>query len=260
MTQTDLFNLSGKAAIVLGAGQGMGEATAMLLAEVGVRVAIIDLESARAIGVRDSITRRGGHAVAIEADVLDDSSLAEAYREAQEQLGGLDIMVAIVGEAIFKSALNLTGADWDRDYRLNIRYLFLAAQHFARMLIARKTSGVITCMSSMSGVRSGGGHAAYGAMKAGIVNLARTLAVEWADHGIRVNTVTPGTIITPKFPNSPEVAEYIRHSLIPMRRSGSVHDIAKAVLFLSSDMAAYTTGHNLLVDGGWDAANLFRQQ
>jgi NAD(P)-dependent dehydrogenase (short-subunit alcohol dehydrogenase family) len=156
--------------------------------------------------------------------------------------------------------LNLTAADWDKDYRLNIRYLFLAAQLFARSAIARGVPGAITCLSSMSGVRSGAGHAAYGAMKAGIVNLASTLAVEWADHGIRVNAVTPGTIITPKFPDSPEAAAYLRASLVPMRRSGSVNDIARAILFLSSEMAAYTTGHNLMVDGGWNAANLFRHQ
>jgi NAD(P)-dependent dehydrogenase (short-subunit alcohol dehydrogenase family) len=260
MAFPDLFQLSGKSAMVLGGGQGMGEATALLFADVGVHVAVVDSDALRATRVADAIGARGGRAIAIQADVLEESSLAAAFTEAETRLERLDLMVGIVGEAIFKSALNLTAADWDRDYRLNIRYLFLAAQLFARSAIARGVPGVITCLSSMSGVRSGAGHAAYAAMKAGIVNLTSTLAVEWADHGIRVNAVTPGTIITPKFPDSPEAAAFLRASLVPMRRSGSVEDIARAILFLSSDMAAYTTGHNLMVDGGWNAANLFRAQ
>jgi 2-deoxy-D-gluconate 3-dehydrogenase len=160
--------------------------------------------------------------------------------------------------ATFKPALDLTMQDWDDDQRRNLRYVFLAAQTFARHARVRSRPGVITCISSMSGVRSAAGHAAYGAAKDALLNMVRTLAVEWAPYAIRINAVTPGSIATPNFPDSEQTREIMRNSLVPMGRSGTIDELCRPILFLCSDMASYVTGHNLWVDGGWGAANLFR--
>jgi NAD(P)-dependent dehydrogenase (short-subunit alcohol dehydrogenase family) len=250
----DLFKLGAKRALVLGGGQGIGAGISLLLAQAGARVAIADLEIERAASVA---TAAGDGAIALQGDVLDDVQLVQLVDQAESQLAGLDILVCIVGMATFKPAVELTAEDWDLDQRRNLRYVFLAAQAFAKRAIAHKRPGVIACLSSMSGVRSGSGHAAYGAAKYAIVNLVRTLAVEWARHDIRINVITPGSIATPNFPDSAESRDILAKSLVPMGRSGTIDEISKPLLVLCSDMARYITGHNLYVDGGWGAANLF---
>jgi len=254
----DLLGIRNKSALVLGGGQGMGEGIALLLAEGGVRVALVDLELGRAEAVAARARTAGVEAFALQADVCDDDQLTAAMATAETALGGLDILISIVGMATFKPALELSLAEWDRDQRRNLRYVFLAVQTFARCARAREAPGVITCVSSMSGVRSAAGHAAYGAAKCALLNLVRTLAVEWAPHRIRINAVTPGSISTPNFPDTPQVREIMSNSLVPMRRSGTIAEVCRPILFLCSDMAAYITGHSLPVDGGWSAANLFR--
>jgi len=253
----DLLGLAGKKALVLGGGQGMGEGIALLFARSGVDVAVVDRELKRAEAVAGRVREAGTHAVSLAADVRDDDALVAVVKEAEAALKGLDILVTVVGMATFKPALELTMRDWDEDQRRSLRYVFLAAQTFARCARSRGTPGVVTCISSMSGVRSAAGHAAYGAAKYGLINLVRTLAVEWAPHGIRINAVSPGSISTPNFPDSAETREIMRKSLVPMKRNGTIDEICRPMLFLCSDMASYVTGHNLLVDGGWGAANLF---
>jgi NAD(P)-dependent dehydrogenase (short-subunit alcohol dehydrogenase family) len=254
----ELLGLTGKKALVLGAGQGIGEGIALLFARAGVSVALVDREIARADAVATRVRASGVAACSLRADVTDDGELVSAINSADAVLDGVDILVTVVGMATFKSALELTMEDWDLDQRRNLRYVFLAARSFVECARARGNGGVITCISSMSGVRSAAGHAAYGAAKDGLVNLVRTLAVEWAPHRIRINAVTPGSIATPNFPDSPESREILRTSLVPMGRSGTIDEITRPLLFLSSDLATYIPGHNLWVDGGWGAANLFR--
>jgi NAD(P)-dependent dehydrogenase (short-subunit alcohol dehydrogenase family) len=257
MPDEKLLGLDGKKALVLGAGQGIGEGMALLFARTGVSLALVDREPERAQAVADRARALGVAALPLRADVTDDAALAATIREADQQLGGLDILVTVVGMATFRPALDLTMAEWDLDQRRNIRYVFLAARTFAECARARGIPAVITCISSMSGVRSAAGHAAYGAAKDGLANLVRTLAIEWAPYGIRINAVTPGSIATPNFPDSAESRETMRNSLVPMRRSGTIEELTGPMLFLSSNLASYVTGHNLWVDGGWGAANLF---
>jgi len=258
MLQDDLLGLSNRKALVLGAGQGIGEGITLLLARTGVHVALVDQEAERATAVAESARAHGVTATVIAADVRDDEQLVRAIGEADQALGGLDILVTVVGMATFKPALDLTMQDWDDDQRRNLRYVFLAAQTFARHARLRSRPGVITCISSMSGVRSAAGHAAYGAAKDALLNTVRTLAVEWAPYAIRINAVTPGSIATPNFPDSEQTRKIMRNSLVPMGRSGTIDELCRPILFLCSDMASYVTGHNLWVDGGWGAANLFR--
>jgi NAD(P)-dependent dehydrogenase (short-subunit alcohol dehydrogenase family) len=172
-------------------------------------------------------------------------------------MGRLDRMVTIVGLGVFKSALEFTLEDWQLDHDRNLRHVFFIAQQFARTVIADGVPGGIVCIASMAGVRAANGNVGYGAAKAGVVNLVKTMAVEWADYGIRANVVVPGSIVTPRFPASPGESQAMGH-IVPLKRRGTVDEIARAVLFLASDLSTYTTGHGLAVEGGWLAATGYR--
>jgi NAD(P)-dependent dehydrogenase (short-subunit alcohol dehydrogenase family) len=253
----DLFGLEGKAALVIGGGQGMGESTARLLARAGCDVVIVDVERDRAERVAAVVREMGRKGVAIGANVLDDHEAEQAVGEAEMALGGLDVMVSIVGQALFTPLVDMTPEQWDSDQRRNMRYFFVAARLVAKSMIRRAVPGAMVCIASTDGIQGAPFHASYGAAKAGLIHLAKSMAVEWATHGIRVNVVAPGSITTPRLPETPEFRAVVKASLIPMERSGTTDEIGKAVLFLASDMASYTTGHTLLVDGGWTSANLF---
>jgi NAD(P)-dependent dehydrogenase (short-subunit alcohol dehydrogenase family) len=257
MAALDLFGLEGKKALVIGGGQGMGESSARLLAQAGCDVAVVDVEADRADRVAEVVRGTGRKGFSIVADVLDDAGAAHAVAEAERLLGGLDVMVSIVGQALFTSIVDMSPEDWDKDHRRNLRYFFIAARLVAKSMIARGTGGAMVCIASTDGIQSAPFHASYGAAKAGLIQLTQTMATEWAEHGIRVNAVAPGSIATPRLPDTQAHRDAMKASLVPMERSGSTDDIGKAVLFLASDMSAYTTGHTLLVDGGWMAANLF---
>jgi NAD(P)-dependent dehydrogenase (short-subunit alcohol dehydrogenase family) len=151
----------------------------------------------------------------------------------------------------------MTPETWDLDHRRNLRYFFFVAQAAANAMIKSGRCGAITAVASVSGIQSAPNHGSYGAAKAGLMNLVRTMGVELAPHSIRVNAVAPGTIKTPRLQADPEhakaFAERISNSLLPARRQGEPQDIADAILFMSSDLATYVTGQTLAVDGGWTA-------
>jgi NAD(P)-dependent dehydrogenase (short-subunit alcohol dehydrogenase family) len=166
-------------------------------------------------------------------------------------------MATIVGQAGWRPVLEMTPDDWDLDHRRNLRYFFFFAQAAARQMAAAGRGGAITAVASVSGIQSAPNHASYGAAKAGLISLVKTMGVELAPQGVRVNAVAPGTIATPRTESNVEQSkamdERIRNSLVPMRRRGEPKNIADAILFLSSDMATYVTGQTLAVDGGWTA-------
>ncbi|HTJ65643.1 MAG TPA: SDR family NAD(P)-dependent oxidoreductase [Alphaproteobacteria bacterium] len=257
MAALDLFGLEGKKALVVGGGQGMGESSARLLAQAGCDVAIVDVLGERAERVAGVVRDIGRKSVAIEADVLTDGGAVHAVAEAEKQLGGIDVLVTIVGQALFTPLVDLSPEDWDFDQRRNLRYFFVVGREVARSMIARGTGGSMVCIASTDGMQGAPFHAAYGAAKAGLIQLVKSMAVEWAEKGIRVNSVAPGSISTPRLPDTEGHRAAMKASLVPMEKSGTTDDIGKAVLFLASDMSAYTTGHTLMVDGGWMAANLF---
>jgi len=252
----DLFGMQGKAALVIGGGQGIGEANACLLAEVGCDVAIADLDGDRARAVAQKVQSVGRRAAIAIGDVLDPTGVQAIVEKAWDDLGRLDVLVCVVGRALFKPAIELTAEDWDLDQSRNLRYAFLAAQAFARRLIETGRPGTIVFTGSVSGLQASTGHAAYGAAKAALYNLVKSLAVEWAPHGIRVNCVAPGGIATPRYPLTPERAASSKAGPVPLKRLGTADEIAKGALFLSSDLSTFVTGQTLSVDGGWSAANL----
>ena len=233
----------------------MGESTAKLLAHVGCRVAIADIDQERAERVATAVAELGQPSTAIVGDVLDDAQAEDIVGRAERDLGGLDALVTTVGQASFKSILDMTAEEWDWDHRKNLRHFFLTARAVARSLIARNRPGSMVCITSVDGLQSAPYRAAYGAAKAGMVNLVHTMAVEWTPHNIRVNAIAPGSINTQRMPATPERMKRAQN-LLPIHRLGTTDEIGKAALFLLSDMASYITGHTLLVDGGWMSAHL----
>jgi NAD(P)-dependent dehydrogenase (short-subunit alcohol dehydrogenase family) len=254
---TDFFALTGKKALIIGGGQGMGESSALFLARAGCDVALVDLVAERADAVGEKIAALGRHAITIVGNVLDDAQIPGIVAEAEAKLGGLDVLVSIVGAAAWGSLLDTTAAVFDQQMQLNLRYFFLVARQVAESLVRRAQPGAIVGIASVDGQRAAPMRGIYGAAKAGLISLVQTMAVEWATHNIRVNAIAPGHIVTPRLYDTPQRAELYAASLLPMRQRGTPDDIGRAALFLASDMARYITGTTLDVDGGLLAANLF---
>jgi 3-oxoacyl-[acyl-carrier protein] reductase len=255
--ESSLFGLRGKKALIVGGGQGMGEAAAKFLARAGCDVALVDLIPERADHVARGIGEIGTKAVTIIGDVLDDAQIPRIVTEAEEKLGGLDRMLTIVGAAAFRSLMDTTAEIWDQQMALNLRYFFLIAKEAASVMIRRGSGGRIVGIASVDGQRAAPMRGAYGAAKAGLISTVRTMAVEWAEFNISVNAIAPGHIVTPRLFDTPQRAERYTNSLLPARRRGTTDDIGKAALFLLSDLASYVNGTTLDVDGGLLVANLF---
>jgi len=254
---TELFGMAGRRVLIVGGGQGMGEASAMLLSALGAEVALLDLELSRAERVRDAIQQSGGRAYAVAGDVTDEDSLVSAMADVESGFGPIDGLVTIIGMAAWSPLIDMDSQLWDQDHNRNLRYVFIACREFARSLIARGAPGSLVTIASVDGLRSAQNHASYGAAKAGLVNLVRTMAQEWAPHGIRANCVAPGGVVTPRIPLGDPDREAAGMALVPMKRRGTTDEIAKAVAFFLSDMTTYVTGQTLAVDGGYLAAGGF---
>ncbi len=250
-----LLGMDGKAIMVIGGGQGMGESTACFLARAGANVAVVDVVTERAENVAKSVEHLGRRGVAITGDVLDDTQVDRIVAEAEERLGGLDGAVFIVGAAFFESIFEMKPQTWDLEFARNLRYVFVAGRAVAASMVRRGVPGALVAIASVDGMQGSWMHAAYGAAKAGLINLVQSMAAEWAEHAIRVNAIAPGHIVTPRLYDTPARVEWYRNSLIPMKQRGSTDDIGKAALFLLSDLASYVTGVTLPVDGGLMAAN-----
>ena len=255
---SDLLGLSGKTAIVWGGGQGMGEASAVRLAEAGCDVAVVDVVKERAEVVADIIRGMGRKAVALGADATREDEVERAVAEAESALAPIDVMITVIGMSGWISLLEMPLAEWDRIVDLNLKHFFLTARAVARSMHAGNRQGAIVAVASVSGLTAAPMHAHYGAAKAGLVNLVRSMAAEWSPL-IRVNAVAPGTIKTARVLATPEREEMHREK-VPMARMGVPDEIGKAALFLASDLASYMTGQTIAVDGGWTATFLMHSR
>ncbi len=255
--EVSLFGMTGRKVLIIGGGQGMGEATAAFVARAGADVALVDIVAERAEAVATMVGGLGRRGISVVGDVLDDAQIPRIVTEADARLGGIDAMVSIVGAATWGSLLDTSAAVWDQQMHLNLRYFFLACQSVAQSMIARGTHGRIVGIASVDGQRASPMRGAYGAAKAGLISLVQTMAVEWAPYHIRVNAIAPGHIVTPRLYDTPQRQDGYANSLLPARRRGTTEDIGKAALFLVSDLASYVNGTTLDVDGGQLAANLF---
>jgi NAD(P)-dependent dehydrogenase (short-subunit alcohol dehydrogenase family) len=258
-TIQDLFGLKGKVALILGGGLGHGEVSAKWLAHAGCDVIIAEIIPERAARVAGDIRAMGRRAYEAVADMTDLQQAQAVLAKAEAELGGPDIVVSIIGEAAWVSFLETSVEDWRNDLRRNLDYFFFCTQWAARSMVKRGTGGAIVAIASVDGMQSSPMHAPYGAAKAGIISLVKTMAVELAPHDIRVNAIAPGTIKTPRAVSrsSVEAADQRARDVgIPLGRAGAIEEIGHAVLWLASDMSRYVTGITLPVDGGWLAARL----
>jgi len=253
-----LFELPGKAAVITGAGRGIGKATAELFAAAGASVAVIDLSEEHAQRTAEAIGSAGGVAIPIVCDVTGEKAVEAAFAQAADELGGIDILVNNAGMAIRRPATELPLADWQKVIDLNLTALFIcsrvAARHMRQPRRDAPSGGAIVNLASIMGL-SGGlfPNSSYQASKGGVVNLTRALALEWAADRIRVNAVAPtfvNTDFTAQIFNNPDVLEKVE-AHTPLGVLPEVDDVAAAILFLASPAARCITGIVLPVDSGY---------
>jgi 3-oxoacyl-[acyl-carrier protein] reductase len=262
MTQ-DLLGLTGKHALVWGGGFGMGERTAFRLGEAGARVAVIDLDQARADKIARELNAAGGTAIAIQGDATSEASVEAAHDAAEAHFGPLDVMATVIGLGVWNQVVDMSLDTFNQSILLNLTSFFLPARTAGRSLLKAGKPGAIACVSSVSGLTSAPNHAGYGAAKAGMINLVRTMADEWGPYGIRVNAAMPGSAATPRLTLNEAGKAAMNAAMkakIPLGRAADPDELAKAILFLLSDLASYVTGHNLHVDGGWTSTFLMQGQ
>ena len=248
----DLFSLRGRAALVTGAGRGIGYAYAKALAEAGADVACVDLDPASARRTAAEIEALGVRALAIECDVTKKAQVQAMVDAVVAGFGRLDVAVNNAGIARGGPAEEMTEDAWDAVVDVNLKSVFLCCQAEARIMLANGY-GKIVNTASMSGtiVNRPQPQANYNAAKAGVVHLTKSCAAEWASRGVRVNCISPGHTITPMTERTSDEWKETWRGNTPMGRLGAPADLVGALVFLASPASDYATGLDLIVDGGY---------
>lgn len=252
-----LFDLSGRVAIVTGAGSGLGAVMAEALAEAGAAVVCVGRRRDKVEQVANRIREAGGDATAIKADVADETSVKDMVDKAIAKYGAIDILINNAGVGTASAPCEMSLNDWQYVVDVNLTGVFLCAQTVARKMIEAGNGGSIINIASILGAGASmpAPATAYAATKGAVVNLTRDLAIHWAPYNIRVNALGPAYFpseMTAGLIDMPEVVAEIKRRT-PMDRLGKPEEIKGPTVFLASDASSYVTGDILYVDGGWTA-------
>ncbi len=245
------FALTGKTALVTGAGTGIGEAIALMFARKGADIIPVDLNPDACRAVAERVRGYGRKALALPADITDNDAVRRVVADAARETGRIDILVNCAGVAILEDAETISEDSWRKTIALNLSASFFMAQEAGRVMI-RQGGGKIINMASQAALVALDRHVAYNSSKAGIVAMTQVLAAEWAEFNIQVNAISPTVILTElgKKAWAGEVGEAMKKK-IPAGRFGYPEEVAAAAVYLASQAADLVTGSNLVIDGGY---------
>lgn len=251
-TLEKLFSLEGKTAIVTGGAQGIGKVVATRMAEVGANIVVFDLQEEKAKEAADEIAKSTGKkTMAIGIDVTDPKQVKAAIEQADAQMGDIELLFNNAGIVIHKSAYDVTPEEWMKVISVNLNGEYFMASEFARYRKAKEGKGAIVNTASMSGhiVNWPQEQASYNTSKAGVIQMTKSLAVEYCKHNVRVNCISPGYMYTELTCHVNQDWQDRWMDLTPYGRYGTPEELAGAVIYLLSDGASFTSGTDLVVDG-----------
>lgn len=246
----NLFSLENKVALITGGYRGIGKAVAEGMAQAGADIVLWDLLDASEVATYIS-KKYGVKAIAFVCDVTNPHEVEKVMANSVKEMGSLDVLFNNAGIGPHKDALEVTPEEWRKVMSVNLDGIFYVATTFAKYLISANKKGSIINTASMSGliVNIPQKQASYNASKAGVIHLTKTLAIEWADKGIRVNSISPGYIATDLIENVREDWRQQWTQMIPFGRMGKPEELAGAVIYLASEASSYTSGCNIVIDG-----------
>jgi len=253
-----VMKLKDRVAIVTGAASGIGAASARLFAAEGARLALVDLDEKGLREVASEIEGKGGQVITVPADVSNSGTARDGVAQVMKKWGRVDVLLTAAGVSLGGTVDSLDEATWDKTFAINVKGTFLWVHNAIQPMIAA-SSGAIVTVGSQLAQSSLGKNAAYVASKGAIASFTKTIAVDHARQGVRVNALMPGVIDTPmparslKRQADPEAAQAFWKQRHPIGRIGQPEEVARAALFLASDDSSFVTGTLLFVDGGWTA-------